>query len=192
VLPTELGDPYHVAGDDPQLAEALMTPRDAASAVEVARRLREEILRGDYAGTGTVPSRVELGKRHDVSAETASVALRMLAAEGLISLEQGRRSRVLPVRRYDVTVVLGMAAPIRSEDVRRAERRAQVQEDDDPAVTGTEVFWAADARTVRVGATVTAADPGRAAARAMTLAAAACPPDAGWDLAGATVTARPA
>jgi hypothetical protein len=54
-----------------------------------------------------------LGTVHDtrcptrrVSAATASVTLRMVAAEGLIRLEQGKRSAVLPVRVYGAEVVV--------------------------------------------------------------------------------------
>lgn len=167
-----------------------MTPREAASATAVARELRAEILRGDYDDAGQVPSRVALGERFGVSPETASVALRMLAGEGLILLEQGKRSSVLPVRRYDVTVTVPAGGPVSEAEAARAERRALVQADDDPAIG----FGAAipDGRALRFSLAVTAADGGRAAARAMTLAARACPPGDGWDLGAASVTARPA
>lgn len=191
MLPLQDPDPYHVAGDDPELAEALMTPKDAASAAELARALREEILRGEYDEAGLVPSRMAL-KERGVSAETASVALRMLAAEGLIRLEQGKRSVVLPVHRYEVTVKVPSEPrkPVKEAFRAKAERRARVQEDDDPAVSVTVV--APDNGWLRITLAVTAADSGRAAARAMAVAAYACPAGDGWDLAGASVTARPA
>lgn len=167
-----------------------MTPREAASAVMVARELRAAILAGDYGEGDTVPSRVDLRDRYGVSAETASVALRMLAAEGLITLEQGKRSRVLPFRRYEVTVLVPRKDAVTEEQAARAERRVRVQEDDDPAIGGAGV--SPDGRKLRISLAVVAADSGRAAARAMGLAAYACPAGDGWDLAGASVSARPA
>jgi DNA-binding transcriptional MocR family regulator len=190
VLPLQDPDPYHVAGDDPELAEALMTPKDAASAAELARVLRERLFRGDFDDDGLMPSRMEL-KRPGVSAETASVALRMLAAEGLIRIEQGKRSVVLPVHRYEVTVKVPSEPrkPVEEPVRAKAERRVRVQEDDDPAVAVSEV--APDNGWLRITLAVTAADSGRAAARAMAVTAYACPAGDGWDLAGASVTARP-
>lgn len=167
-----------------------MTPREAASAAAVARALRAAILAGDYAEGGAVPSRVTLGKEHGVSPETASVALRMLAAEGLLRLAQGRPTTVQPVRRYEVTVLVPRKDVITEEQAARAERRVRVQEDDDPAIGGGGVI--PEGRKLRISLAVVAADSGRAAARAMGLAAYACPAGDGWDLAGASVHARPA
>lgn len=192
MLSTEADGHYPVAGDDPQLAEALMTPKEAASAAALARELRDRILRGDY-GEGTImPSRLALKDELRISAETASVALRMLAAEGLIRLEQGKRSVVLPVHQYEVTVMVPSAPrrPVEEAARAKAERRVRVQEDDDPAVAVTAVD--PDNGQLRVTLAVTAADSGRAAARAMAVTVYACQAGDGWDLAGASVTARPA
>lgn len=167
-----------------------MTPREAASAAAVARELRRAILAGEFDEAGTVPSRVALGKVHDVSPETASVALRMLAAEGLIRIEQGRRTTVSPVRRYEVTVLVPLGRPVEDLARDKAERRVRVQEDDDPAIGGAAVT--PDGKRLRITIAVVAADSGRAAARAMGVAAYACPAGDGWDLAGAAVSARPA
>jgi hypothetical protein len=182
VLPPEDHDPYHGAGDDPRLAEALMTPREAASAIAVAKELRVAILAGEYNDAGTVPSRVELGRRHNVSPETAS--------EGLLRIEQGRRTAVLPVRRHEVTVLVPRVAGSAEGHAGRAERRVRVQEDDDPAIGSAAVTI--EEGLLRVSLTVTAADSGRAAARAIGLASYACPASDGWDLAEASVSARPA
>lgn len=167
-----------------------MTPREAASAAMVARELRAAILAGEYDEGGTVPSRVALGFKYDVSAETASVALRMLAAEGLLRIEQGRRTVVLPVRRYEVTVIVPLGKPVEEPARAKAERRVRVQEDDDPAIGGAGVT--PDGKRLRITIMVLAAESGRAAARAMGVAAYACPAVDGWDLAGASVSARPA
>lgn len=191
MLSTEADDHYPVAGDDPQLAEALMTPKDAASAAAIARELRARVLRGDYDDAGTMPSRMAIKDELGVSAETASVALRMLAAEGLIRLEQGKRSAVLPVRAYGTEILVPFGGAIGEGDRAKAERRVRVQADDDPAI-GEPVSVANAGERLRIWLTVTAADSGRAAARAMAVTAYACPAGDGWDLPGASVTATPA
>jgi hypothetical protein len=126
-----------------------------------------------------------------VSAATASVALRMVAAEGLIRLEQGKRSAVLPVRVYGAEVVVPHRGAVREEELAKADRRVRVQADDDPAI-GEELSVANAGKRLRIWLAVTAADSGRAAARAIAVAAYACRAGDGWDLAGASVTARPA
>jgi DNA-binding GntR family transcriptional regulator len=83
-----------------------MRPREAASAAAVARMLRAEILAGVYDADGKVPSRVELANRHRVSPETASVVLRMLAAEGWVTLDQGRGTFLRPRRRFLVSAMV--------------------------------------------------------------------------------------
>jgi DNA-binding transcriptional regulator YhcF (GntR family) len=167
-----------------------MRPREAASAAAVARELRAAILAGEYGDGDAVPSRVELAERFRVSPETASVAIRMLAADGLLRLEQGKRTVVLPVHRYEVTVLVPLGKPVEEAVTARAERRVRVQEDDDPAIGGAAV--AGDGTRLRITLDVTAADSGRAAARALGIAAYACPRADGWDLPGASVSATPA
>ena len=191
MLSTEAGDHYPVAGDDPELAEALMTPDEATSAAELARALRERVLRGTYAAGSAVPSRSVLAKDSGLSAETASVALRMLAAEGLIRIEHGKRSVVLPVRTYGTEVVVPFKERISDDVHARAKRRILVQADDDPSI-GEGVVVGNSGDWLRIWLPVTAADSGRAAARAMAVTAYACPAADGWDLTGASVTARPA
>jgi hypothetical protein len=167
-----------------------MTPKEAASAAELARVLRERLFRGDFGEDGLMPSRMEL-KRPGVSAETASVALRMLAAEGLIRIEQGKRSVVLPLRTYATEVIVPHDGVIGGEALAKADRRVRVQADDDPAIG--EVLSVANAgKRLRIWLAVTAADSGRAAARVMAIAAYACPAADGWEITGASVTARPA
>ena len=195
VLPDVNRGLYHVAGD-PQLAEALMTPKEAASAAAVAAKVRAEILAGAYDKTGRAPSRAELAKREGISLENASVVLRMLAAEGWVTLEQGRGTFLLPRRRYRVTIEVprGGTLPATGADAALLLSALEKSAWAHPAV-GTDLLPEALGDIMRVSMTVTAADAGRAVAIALagtTQARSAHWTWEGWDLARTSVNARPA
>lgn len=167
-----------------------MTPLEEAKIRGLARTLRKAIFNGGYSAGDQLPTRAKMAKDNNVSAETVGNVMRMLAGEGIVRLEQGRGSYVQPVRQYEVTVLVPSTKPADDEARAKAGRRVQVQEDDDPALGSAVVT--PDGNGLRITLPVTAADSGRAASLAMSVARYACPEDAGWDLAGASVTARPA
>jgi hypothetical protein len=189
-------DLYHVAGD-PQLAEALMTPREATQAAAVAAKERAAIIRGEYDGSekGRAPSRAELAKKHEISLENASVVLRMLAAEGWVTLAQGRGSFLRPRRLFRVDAVIERpeGAPWGEGEARRVDEAVAAAQRRDDAVR-TAVAGSSPAG-VAVSLDVIAVTPGRAQLIAEGLIWSARTDDwswDGWDLAGASVTARPA
>lgn len=190
MLPAEGAEPYDVAGD-PRLAEALVTPLEEAKIRAIARQVRGDILAGRHAAGARLPTRVEMAKTHGVSAETIGNVMRMLAGEGLVSLEQGRGTFVQPVRSYEATATVPRAdgGTIGDGDRDKAARRVRVQDDDDPAIEDSGVSAEADGLRIRLN--VAAADSGRAASRAMAVARYACQEEDGWDMALASVTARP-
>lgn len=187
-------DLYHVAGD-PQLAEALMTPKDAVTAAAVAAIVRAEIIAGRYDDKGRAPSRAELNRNHKISLENASVVLRMLAAEGWVTLEQGRGSFLRPRRLFRVDAVIARPEDVPWRDGEAAELDAAVAAAavQDDAVRTAVAATSPSAAIVSLD--VIAVSPARAGDIAEGLVWSA-KTDAwswdGWDLAGASVTARPA
>lgn len=187
-------DLYHVAGD-PQLAEALMTPKDAVTAAAVAAIVRAEIIAGVHDERGRAPSRAELKRDHKISLENASVVLRMLAGEGWVTLEQGRGSFLRPRRLFRVDVVIARPGDISWRGGEAAELDAAVAAaaGRDDAVRTAVAATSPTAAIVSLD--VTAVSPARAGDIAEGLVWSV---DAeawsweGWDLAGASVTARPA
>lgn len=185
-------DLYHVAGD-PQLAEALMTPTEAASAAAVARKVRAEILSGKYDEKGRAPSRADLKREHGISLENASVVLRMLAAEGWVTLEQGRGSFLRPRRLFDVWVEV----PLPTTGGRLVDRTALWESadagarDEDAVKNVRSVRVNDEAVRVTVAVTATSAAMAAQIGEALVRSAPGWSWD-GWDLAGASVTARPA
>lgn len=63
---------------------------------EVVERLREQILAGSFATTDTLPSEGSLGQSLGVSRTVIREAMRILAAQGLVEVSQGRPPRVKP------------------------------------------------------------------------------------------------
>jgi Bacterial regulatory proteins, gntR family len=196
VLPEENRDLYHVAGD-PQLAEALMTPREATQAAAVAAKERAAIIGGEYGNSeqDRAPSRAALAKKHKISLENASVVLRMLAAEGWVTLAQGRGTFIRPRRLFRVDAVIGRPEGIPwggGEQLRADEAVAEAARRDEAvrtAVAGTSRSGAA------VSLDVIAVSPARAqliAEGVIWSARTEAWSWDGWDLAGASVTARPA
>jgi hypothetical protein len=187
-------NPYHVAGD-PRLAEALMTPKEAASAAAVAREERKAIIAGEYNQKGRAPSRADLKEKHKISLENASVVLRMLAAEGWVSLEQGRGSFLRPRRLFRVDVVIERPAgvPLRDGEAALLDAAVAAAAKEDHAVR-TAVGGTSPAAAA-VSLDVIAVSPARAQLIAEGVIWSARTEDwswDGWDLAGASVTARPA
>lgn len=64
--------------------------------LELADKLREEVLRGDYSDPGEFPTESVLCKKFDVSRFTVREALRKLTAEGLIARKRGSGTVVQP------------------------------------------------------------------------------------------------
>ena len=58
--------------------------------LQVAAILRDAINRGDYRPGRPIPSEARLMQEHGVARETARKAVRVLAAEGLVEVIQGR------------------------------------------------------------------------------------------------------
>lgn len=177
----------------------MMTPREAASAVQVAAEVRAKILAGEYDATGRAPSRAELAakqpKGYGISLANASVVLRMLAAEGWVTLDQGRGSFLRPRRLFQVDAEIGRPAdvPRRPGESSALEAAVKAAARADPAVRGAGA--ATNAAAASVSLDVIAVSPARAADIAEGLVW-SVDDDTwswdGWDLPGASVTARPA
>lgn len=175
-----------------------MPPGDASIA-EVARLMRARIYAGDFdGGDGKLPTRVELMAEYRLgSAESAGMVLRALAAGRLVSLEQGRGTFILPRHRYHAEVTVRWmrddVIPMAAFDV--AADAVAAAEENDPAVTDADLAGSGEMLTVAMD--VEAGGPeteglAQAVACALALVRQALRTDAGWDLAGASVEARPA
>jgi GntR family transcriptional regulator len=57
---------------------------------QLAAILRRAIERGDYPPHRKIPSEATLMQEHDLARETVRKAVRVLAAEGLVTVVQGR------------------------------------------------------------------------------------------------------
>jgi DNA-binding transcriptional MocR family regulator len=170
--------------------------KDAIPAADVARQLRAEIIGGDYDEERRVPSRTHLKERFGISLESASVVLRMLAAEGWITLEQGRGSFIRPRRPYTVTLDIPRPAGVPAgAEVPGALLDAVVKaaEDEPAAYPGTAAAGALGRGAgVPVVMRVTAASAPHAAAIAYDVTAGARGWSwSGWDLTGASVHVTP-
>jgi len=195
VLSAGDSDLYDVAGDDPRLAEALVTPREAASIAAIAAEVRAAIFSGAYPVGAQLPTRARLAADKGVSAESISVVMRMLAAEGLLSLEQGRGTFVLPRRRYHVTVLVPRSgAPATASEGQRLLTALEASAAKEPAVRGDLLPETSDDE-ITVSMVVESAGPPQAVTIAYAVARNARSPHwdwDGWDLSAASVTARPA
>jgi DNA-binding transcriptional regulator YhcF (GntR family) len=186
VLPDDAAASYDYSRD-PQLAEALMNSKEAKTISEVAAALRAEIIAGQYAG-GKVPSRNRIAARFGISAESGGVVLRMLAAEGLIRMEQGRGTFAEPVQPCRAVVTVRRrdgAVPTAAWSEALAARLDDLDASDvsDPDV-------AAGAGGGDIAVTVTARDAGYAATRASAVVRELL--GGGWEITGASASARPA
>ena len=93
----DVDDITYVAGDP-------MAAGEPSSITGVAAALRQEIYSGRHPAGARFRTREDIATEHGVSAESAGVALRMLRAEGLVTLEQGRGTYVCKLSDYRVTV----------------------------------------------------------------------------------------
>ena len=194
MLPDAAADPYDV-GHDPRLADALVNSREIASITAIAQEVRTAIYGGEYAPGDQLPTRAQLAKVKGVSAESISVVMRMLASEGLVSLEQGRGTFVLPRQRYRVEVAVSRAGAVVPKPVfRAASGRLAAAVKDELAASGLEIGGIPGIAPPVLAAAVTIEAGGlaQAVALALGLTRSALAEDGSWDLAGASVEARPA
>lgn len=180
---------------DPAVAGALVTPGEAASITAVATQLRGEIYAGKYPAGEKAPSRQALADKHGISRESAGVVLRMLAGEGLVSLQQGSGTYVLPRYGFFAAVSVPRGSVARQDGERqRLAAAVKLAEAAEPAVSGADVL--ADAVRARIAMRVECADVARAVVIALAVVRAAARGSRwswdGWDLDGASVEARPA
>ncbi|NLE39032.1 MAG: FadR family transcriptional regulator [Pirellulaceae bacterium] len=74
---------------------------------EVVDRLREQILAGEYPSGGTLPPEGKLGEDLGVSRTVVREAMRILGAQGLVEVSQGKRPRVRPADPQTVVETFG-------------------------------------------------------------------------------------
>lgn len=119
----DVDDITYVAGD-------LMAAGEPSSIAGVAAAIRSDVYSGRWAPGEQMPTREQLAAVHGVSAESAGVALRMLRAEGLVSLEQGRGTFVCRLSDYRVEIV----AEAPAESARADSRALAAVRSSDPSV----------------------------------------------------------
>lgn len=112
-----------------------MTPGEAATIAAVARDLRGRIYAGEFPVGSKVPSRQRLAREAGISPESAGVVLRMLAAQGLVSLQQGSGTYVLPRHRYRVGISLRHATAQKTPALARYQAAIQEAISDEPAAS---------------------------------------------------------
>jgi DNA-binding transcriptional regulator YhcF (GntR family) len=172
-----------------------VTPGEAASITAVARKLRGEIYEGKWPAGQKVPSRQVLAKDHGISPESAGVVLRMLAAEGLVSLQQGSGTYVLPRRRYLAEVSVfraGRVIPAAAHRAASARLAAAVRAE--PAASGLELGGMPGIAppVLLMAVTVESGGLAQAVTLALAIARKGLGGDGAWDLDGASVRAEPA
>lgn len=169
MLPGDAAAAYDY-GRDPRVAEALMNESEAITIAAVAATLRAEIIAGKYSGKDDagkdrkVPSRNDIGERFGLSAESGGVVLRMLAAEGLIRMMQGRGTYAEPVEPFRAVVTVRRrdgAAPTAKWAEELCGRLGKLGEAD---LSSPDVVAAGPEADIAL--TVTARDAGYAGARA--------------------------
>lgn len=177
------------AGHDPRLAEALVNSREAASIAAIAREVRAAIYAGEYQPDDRLPTRAELAKLRGVSAESITIVMRMLAAEGLVSSEQGRGTFVLARRCYRVQVSASGGIPDDAGQSAMEALRAAIEAE--PAASGLRYEVSMTTGRLAVAMTIETGGLSQAVAVAVTILRDSLS-GYGWDLADATVRAEPA
>lgn len=87
----------------PQAAETSLKPLQRPNLVqEAVERLREQIIAGVFGIDGAIPPEGQLGQALGVSRTVIREAMRILAAQGLVEVSQGRQSRVKPANAQTV------------------------------------------------------------------------------------------
>lgn len=87
-------------------------------AVEIARHLREAIIRGDLAA-GERVNESRLTRELALSRSPVREALRILEAEGLVTLEPHRGAHVRPVSEHDLEEIFDVRLMLESHALRR-------------------------------------------------------------------------
>ena len=121
-------------------ARVIPLARDSHVAMyrQLARQLREAILRGEYKVDGRIPTEPQLIRRYGVSRITARQAVEALVREGLVVRQQGKGTFVRPPTVhydlhdlrgiYDGMVAQGLEPRTELLDIRRAAPPARVAE----------------------------------------------------------------
>lgn len=106
--------------------------REAAYQV-LARTLREQILRGRYAGGLRLPTEAELAREHAVSRQTVRRAFHDLVSEGMVHRVPGRGTFAAPrdgryLRQFgSIDDLMGLSIDTRLEIVRPLRRRVDIE-----------------------------------------------------------------
>jgi GntR family transcriptional regulator len=87
-------------------------PRDNTY-VRIASDLREQVVGGEFRGSGKLPTEVELSRRYHVSRVTVRCALRILQEERLISRRQGSGTFVSPQPSRRIPVMIDYTGSMR-------------------------------------------------------------------------------
>lgn len=95
-------------------------------AVETARHLREAIIRGDFP-SGAHLNETQLTRELSLSRSPVREALRILEAEGLVTLEPHRGAHVRAVSEQDLEDIFDVRLMIESHGVRRGLHRRSPQ-----------------------------------------------------------------
>lgn len=90
-------------------------------ATEIARHLREAIIRGELA-PGERVNELKLTRQLALSRSPVREAIRILAAEGLLTIEPHRGARVRPVSDEDLEEIFDVRLMIESHGLRRGHR----------------------------------------------------------------------
>ena len=90
-------------------------------ATEIARHLRDAIIKGDLA-PGERVNELRLTQELALSRSPVREAIRILAAEGLLTIEPHRGARVRPVSDDDLEEIFDVRLMIESHGLRRAQR----------------------------------------------------------------------
>jgi DNA-binding transcriptional regulator YhcF (GntR family) len=163
-------------------------PYDAVSVpAQVAASLRRKIYAGEYPPGTALPSAADLAAQYGRSRALMSQALGRLAAEELVSAEQGRGTFVRPRCVYQAVVEIPRTGNQQTRERHWLTRDARLAADTDEAIRRISVETGP--AQARLHVTVECASPARAASVAYTAARAAC--WNGWDLAAANIAAAP-
>lgn len=157
---------------------------------QVARLLRARIYAGEWSPGVTLPGAPSLSRTLGVTQSVAQRALEVLEGSGVVRMEAGRGSVVLERHRYHVSASLPWAQEGDPPERAMRELAAAVTtaERANPAISDAAVVRRSGVAAVTM--TVEVPDAAHAAAHAGSVMRAAC--GTGWDLAGASVEARPA
>lgn len=157
---------------------------------EVASELRDRIFSGRLPAGAALPGQVTLSRELGADVAVVNRAVGILAGEGLVLTEHGKPTAVLRRRPYQVTASVPWTrdGDPPAEAVRALATAVDVAAARNPAITGPAVTGGPGGAVVTMTAELP--DPAHAAAQAGAVIREAC--QGGWELGGATVTAKPA